>query len=191
MIDEKSYLQIFTTWGENLTWRHKQADRTPFQAVYVLYGMHYEDDMLPWVLSSIHIQRLLWAINSAMVPLHACWVSQALATGQRYINTVKLLMYRWFWKFWRLFFFVGKTYNGAFQGVFRGGRDLFDPWVVLSDIQVSDAQDNLEVKRSRPPSKNAKKCPIICFAPDKKKITSRTFKIRGTFTFLCPWERER
>jgi hypothetical protein len=25
------------------------------------------------------------------------------------------------------FFFVGKTYIGAFRGVFQGGRDLFDP----------------------------------------------------------------
>jgi hypothetical protein len=23
--------------------------------------------------------------------------------------------------------FAGKTYHGAFRGVFRGGRDLFDP----------------------------------------------------------------
>jgi hypothetical protein len=40
------------------------------------------------------------------------------------------------------------------------------------------------------PSKNPKKCPMICFAPDKK-IISRTFKIRGTLVFLCPEERER
>jgi hypothetical protein len=30
------------------------------------------------------------------------------------------------------FFFAGKTYNGAFRGVFPGGRDLFDPLIVLS-----------------------------------------------------------
>jgi hypothetical protein len=38
--------------------------------------------------------------------------------------------------------------------------------------------------------KNLKKCPDICFAPDKNVI-SRTFKIRGTLVFLCPRERER
>jgi hypothetical protein len=26
-----------------------------------------------------------------------------------------------------IFFLAGKTYNGAFRGVFREGRDLFDP----------------------------------------------------------------
>jgi hypothetical protein len=40
------------------------------------------------------------------------------------------------------------------------------------------------------PSKNPKKCPILCFAPDKK-IISRTFKIRGALIFLCPKEKER
>ncbi len=39
------------------------------------------------------------------------------------------------------------------------------------------------------PSKNPKKCPIICFAP-AKKIISRTFKIRGALVFLCPKEKE-
>jgi hypothetical protein len=38
--------------------------------------------------------------------------------------------------------------------------------------------------------KNPKKCPIICFAPDKK-IISRTFNIRGTSVFLCSKARER
>jgi hypothetical protein len=36
---------------------------------------------------------------------------------------------------------------------------------------------------------NPAKCPIICFAPDKK-IISRTFKIRGALLFLCPKEGE-
>ncbi len=44
-------------------------------------------------------------------------------------------------------------------------------------------------KRSRPPSKNPKKCPFICFAPDKN-IISRTFNIRGALVFLCPKEGE-
>jgi hypothetical protein len=40
------------------------------------------------------------------------------------------------------------------------------------------AQDNLGVKKVSAPSKNPKKCPIICFAHEKKLI-SRTFKISG------------
>ncbi len=44
-------------------------------------------------------------------------------------------------------------------------------------------------KWSRPPSKNPKKCPIICFAPDKK-IISITFNIRGALVFSCPKEGE-
>jgi hypothetical protein len=40
-----------------------------------------------------------------------------------------------------IFFVWGKTYNGAFLGVFRGGLDLFDPKIVLYY-----AQDNLGVK---------------------------------------------
>jgi hypothetical protein len=65
-------------------------------------------------------------------------------------------------------FFAGKTYNGAFRY----------------------AQDNLGVKKFSAPSKNSQKCPIICFAPDKK-IIYRTLKIRGALVFLCPKERER
>ncbi len=30
------------------------------------------------------------------------------------------------------FFLAGKTHNGAVQGIFRGGRDLFEPKIVLS-----------------------------------------------------------
>jgi hypothetical protein len=45
------------------------------------------------------------------------------------------------------------------------------------------------VKKVKAPSKNPKKCPIICFAPDKK-IISRTLKIRGALVFLCPKEGE-
>ncbi len=46
------------------------------------------------------------------------------------------------------------------------------------------------VKKVVAPSINPKKCPIICFAPDKKKTISRTFKIRGALVFLCPKEGE-
>ncbi len=45
------------------------------------------------------------------------------------------------------------------------------------------------MKKLKAPSKNPKKCPIICFAPDKK-IISRTLKIRGALVFLCPKEGE-
>ncbi len=45
------------------------------------------------------------------------------------------------------------------------------------------------MKKVEAPSKNPKKCPIICFAPDNK-IISRTSKIRGALVFLCPKERE-
>ncbi len=69
-----------------------------------------------------------------------------------------------------IFFFAGKTYNGAFCG-------------------VCYAQDNLGVKKVSAPSKIPQKCPIVCFAPEKK-IISRTFKIRGALVFLCPKEGE-
>jgi hypothetical protein len=42
------------------------------------------------------------------------------------------------------------------------------------------------------PSKNPKKCPVICFAQDKKKIIPRTFKIRVHWYFYVPeTEKER
>jgi hypothetical protein len=40
------------------------------------------------------------------------------------------------------------------------------------------------------PLQNPKKCPIICFVPDKK-IIPQTLKIRGALVFSCPLERER
>jgi hypothetical protein len=40
------------------------------------------------------------------------------------------------------------------------------------------------------PLENPLKCPIMCFAPDKKIIFC-TFRIRGTLVFLCPKEKER
>jgi hypothetical protein len=70
------------------------------------------------------------------------------------------------------FFIWGKTYNGAFLGIFKGGLDLFDPKIVLR-------YDNLGVKKVSAPLKNPAKCPITCFACEKK-IISRTSKISGT-----------
>jgi hypothetical protein len=63
-----------------------------------------------------------------------------------------------------IFFVWGKTYNGAFLGVFGGGLDFFDPKIALCC-----AQDNLGVKKVSAPLKNPAKCPIICFAHEKKK----------------------
>jgi hypothetical protein len=52
------------------------------------------------------------------------------------------------------------------------------------------AKGSFGVEKVSAPSKNPMKCPIICFAPDKKKLISRTFKIRGTLVFSVP-KRER
>jgi hypothetical protein len=68
----------------------------------------------------------------------------------------------------RFLFFVGKTHYGAFLGIFQGGRD----WV----------------KKVKAPSKNPKKCPIMCFAPDKNNITH--FQ-RYTGIFMSPYMQER
>jgi hypothetical protein len=62
--------------------------------------------------------------------------------------------------------------------VFRGGLDLFDPKIALRC-----AQDNLGVKKVSAPLKNPAKCPIICFACEKK-IISRTLKISGAFIVI-------
>jgi hypothetical protein len=56
-------------------------------------------------------------------------------------------------------------------------------------IVLRYTQDNLGVKNVSAPLKNPKKCPIICFAPDKK-IISMTVKIRGVLVFYVP-KRER
>jgi hypothetical protein len=45
------------------------------------------------------------------------------------------------------------------------------------------AQDNLGVKKVAAPSKNPAKCPIICFAQEKK-IISQTFKISSTLIVI-------
>jgi hypothetical protein len=47
------------------------------------------------------------------------------------------------------------------------------------------AQDNLGVKKVSAPSKKPSKCPIICFAGEKKLI-SRTFKISGALIVIVP-----
>jgi hypothetical protein len=57
------------------------------------------------------------------------------------------------------FFVLGKTYNGAFLGIFRGALDLFDPKIALSCTQ-----DNLGVKKVSAPLK----CLTVCFAYEKK-----------------------
>jgi hypothetical protein len=54
-----------------------------------------------------------------------------------------------------ILFVWGKTYNGAFLGVFQGGRYLFDP-----KVSLPYAQDNLGVKK---PAKRF----IVCFACEK------------------------
>jgi hypothetical protein len=77
-----------------------------------------------------------------------------------------------------IFFVWGKTYNEAFLGVFPGGLDLFDP-----KITICYTQENLGVKKVSAPSKNPAKCPIICFACEKK-IISQTFKISITLIFI-------
>jgi hypothetical protein len=61
-----------------------------------------------------------------------------------------------------IFLVWGKTYNGAFLGVFPGGPN---------------AKGNFRIKKVSAPSKNPAKCPIICFAC-AKKIIYRTFKIK-------------
>jgi hypothetical protein len=82
-----------------------------------------------------------------------------------------------------IFFFAGKTYNGAFRGIFRGGRDLYDPEIVLSI-----AKGNFGSKGSRPPRKIPRNASLyVC--PGQKK--SHTLRIRSTLVFLCPKERER
>ncbi len=45
-------------------------------------------------------------------------------------------------------------------------------------------------KMSRSPRKIPRNAPLYVL-PHTRKITSRTFKIRGTLVFLCPKERER
>ncbi len=70
---------------------------------------------------------------------------------------------------------------GHFAGFFEGAETFLTPSLCSGQFWGQKGES---------PSKNPKKCPIICFAPDKK-IISRTLKIRGPLVFLCPKERER
>ncbi len=49
-------------------------------------------------------------------------------------------------------------------------------------LKSKDIQDNLGVKKVSAPWKNPSKCPIMCFAREKKKI-SRTLRISGILIF--------
>jgi flagellar biosynthesis/type III secretory pathway protein FliH len=72
-------------------------------------------------------------------------------------------------KFRDIFFFAGKTCNAAFYL----------------------AQDNLGVKKVSAPSKNPKKCPIICFAPEQKNNFQDFQNQRYIDIFMSQWEKER
>jgi hypothetical protein len=61
----------------------------------------------------------------------------------------------------RFFFVWGKTHNGAFLGIFRGGLDLFDPKIALPYVP-----DILGVKKI--PSKKSLEMPHYVFCPRKK-----------------------
>jgi hypothetical protein len=91
----------------------------------------------------------------------------------------------WIYRWCEIIFFVwGKTHNGAFLGIFRGGLDLFDP-----QNFPRYAQDNVEVKKVSAPSKSPSKCPMMCFACEKKN--SRTFRITGTLIVSVLDEEDR
>jgi hypothetical protein len=68
---------------------------------------------------------------------------------------------------------VNLLLNVAYTGTSDGGL----PAQAVNTLLY--AQDNLGGKKVSAPSKNPAKCPIICFAREKKLI-SRTFKISGT-----------
>jgi hypothetical protein len=55
----------------------------------------------------------------------------------------------------------------------------------------SYARENLGVKKDSPPSKNLKKCPIICFAPDKRNNFQDFQNHRYIGIFISQRERER
>jgi hypothetical protein len=68
-----------------------------------------------------------------------------------------------------------------FAEFFERAKTFFDLSVMKGAIMGS--------KRSRPPGKIPRNAPLYVL-PHTRKITSRTFKIRGTLVFLCPKERE-
>jgi hypothetical protein len=54
------------------------------------------------------------------------------------------------------------------------------------------AKGSFGVEKVSAPSKNPTKCPIICFAPDKKIIIQDFQNQRySTLVFFCPKKRER
>jgi hypothetical protein len=55
-----------------------------------------------------------------------------------------------------IFFLAGKLHNGPFQGIFRGGQDFFDPYIV-----PSAARGNFGVKNVEAPSNYPEKWPIM------------------------------
>ncbi len=84
-------------------------------------------------------------------------------------------MYLWFWKSWRIFFLVwGKTYNGAFRGVFRY------------------AQDNLGVKKVPAPLDKLREMPHFVFCPRQKKNILHDFQNQRYISiFMSQRARER
>ncbi len=81
-------------------------------------------------------------------------------------------MYCWFLKYGRLFFFLGKTYDVAFRGIFRGGQDL--------------RSGQFRGQKGWSPLKNpSKKTPHYMFLP-RQNINSHSLKIRDTLVFYVP-----
>ncbi len=80
----------------------------------------------------------------------------------------------------------GKTCNGEFLGVFRGGLYLF-----YSKIALRCAQENLWVNKVSIPSKSPAKCPIISFAREKNNIPDfqNQWYINGSNPLGSAWPR--
>jgi hypothetical protein len=90
---------------------------------------------------------------------------------------LKPLMYHWFWKSRRLFFCVGKTYNGAFWGIFER-------------VETFLTSGQFRGQKGFSPLKKSQEMLHYLFCPRQKRI-SWTFKFTGTLVFLCPSERKR
>jgi hypothetical protein len=60
-------------------------------------------------------------------------IKKSLKMAQNMYRDIK--NHLWFWKCMSLFFFVGKTHNEAFWGIFREGLNLFDPKISLHYAQ--------------------------------------------------------
>ncbi len=95
-------------------------------------------------------------------------------------------MYRWFWKSGILFFFRGQNIHwGISRGFLRGPR----PFWPLHCPEHSEGQ--CWGQKGRGSLEKHQEMPYYMFCPrQKKKIISRTFKIRGALVFLCPKEGE-